>query len=62
MLDETDYLYIENIHCTKQHEQLKKKLSNYSTARTSNWIPSANILKYSGPTTITSPCSDCPEK
>jgi hypothetical protein len=62
MVDEPDYVFVSNIHCRKEREILRK-LNNFSLATTSNWITvNQTFVKYSGFTSITSPCIDCPEK
>jgi predicted CopG family antitoxin len=62
MLDTPDYVFVKNEHCSIQHEILSI-LKNFSIATTSNWITVLHVfVQYSGPTTIASPCMDCPDR
>ena len=62
--DDLDYVFINNSYCKSEHDVLKK-LNNYSTATTSNWI-TVNPIFIKKPShvaaTISIPCFDCPEK
>ena len=62
MVDEPDYVFVNNIYCKKQHEILTK-LNRFSLATTSTWNTVTHIfVKQSPPTSISSPCFDCPER
>ena len=62
MSNEPDYIFVRNPYCGKQHE-LISKLKDFSLATTSDWLTILHMfVKFSGCTSITSPCLDCPEK
>jgi hypothetical protein len=62
MFDRPQYVFVRNKHCTVEHEILRE-LDNYSLTTTDKRITFIHIfIRYSGLSSVKSPCMDCPDK
>lgn len=62
MFESPDYVFVKNEHCVVQHKILER-LNNFSLATTDTWNTfNHTFIRYSGLSTVQSPCMDCPDK
>ena len=62
MFDRPQYVFVRNKYSAVEHEMLKK-LDGFSLTTIEEWMTVNHIfIRYSGQSSIESPCMDCPDK